>query len=79
MKNPEQMLQTDPIAKEMLARYKVPMPNQNLSDDEIASTSRTSSGPMPICVRRWRSNRRLTSQSLQSSRCRRHRVLQAAA
>ena len=35
MKNPEQMLQTDPQAKEMLARYKVPMPNQNLSDEEI--------------------------------------------
>ena len=35
MKNPEQMLQTDPLAKEMLARYKVPMPNQNLSDEEV--------------------------------------------
>ena len=35
MKNPEKMLQSDPIAKEMLARYKVPMPNQNLSDGEV--------------------------------------------
>ncbi|MBC8119167.1 MAG: c-type cytochrome [Burkholderiaceae bacterium] len=35
MKNPEKMLQSDPIAKEMLARYKVPMPNQNLSESEV--------------------------------------------
>ena len=35
MKNPEKMLQSDPVAKEMLARYKVPMPNQNLSDGEV--------------------------------------------
>ena len=35
MKNPEQMLQTDPLAKEMLANYKIPMPNQNLSDEEV--------------------------------------------
>ena len=35
MKNPEKMLETDPVAKEMLARYKVPMPNQNLSEGEV--------------------------------------------
>ena len=35
MKIPKQMLETDPIAKEMLEKYKVPMPNQNLSDEEI--------------------------------------------
>ena len=35
MKNPEKMLQSDPIAKEMLVRFKVPMPNQNLSEAEV--------------------------------------------
>jgi nitrite reductase (NO-forming) len=35
LKSPEQMLQTDPMAKAMLDRYKVPMPNQGLSDEEI--------------------------------------------
>jgi nitrite reductase (NO-forming) len=35
LKNPEQMLQTDAAAKELLDKYKVPMPNQNLSDEEI--------------------------------------------
>ncbi len=35
MKSPDQMLQTDPDAKAMLDQYKVPMPNQNLSDAEI--------------------------------------------
>lgn len=34
LKSPEQMLQTDPIAKEMLVQWKVPMPTQNLSDEE---------------------------------------------
>jgi nitrite reductase (NO-forming) len=29
------MLQSDPVAKELLARYKIPMPNQNLTDDEV--------------------------------------------
>jgi nitrite reductase (NO-forming) len=29
------MLETDPIAKEMLTKYKIPMPNQNASDQEI--------------------------------------------
>ncbi|MGE5650646.1 MAG: multicopper oxidase domain-containing protein [Bacillota bacterium] len=36
LKSPEQMLQSDLQAKEMLAKWKVPMPNQNLGDQEIA-------------------------------------------
>jgi len=32
---PEQMLATDPDAKALLEKYKVPMPNQNLSEAEI--------------------------------------------
>jgi nitrite reductase (NO-forming) len=35
LKSPEQMLQSDPHAKAMLDKYKVPMPNQGLSDQEI--------------------------------------------
>lgn len=35
LRNPEAMLDSDPHAKAQLARYKVPMPNQNLSEDEI--------------------------------------------
>jgi nitrite reductase (NO-forming) len=35
LKSPEQMLQGDPDVKAMLDKYKVPMPNQNLSDQEI--------------------------------------------
>jgi nitrite reductase (NO-forming) len=35
LKSPEQMFATDPTAKQLLAKYKVPMPNQNLSDAEI--------------------------------------------
>ena len=35
LKNPDRVLQSDATAKELLAKYKVPMPNQNLSDDEI--------------------------------------------
>jgi hypothetical protein len=35
LKSPEQMLQTDATAKALLARYKIPMPNQGLSDAEI--------------------------------------------
>jgi nitrite reductase (NO-forming) len=35
LKSPEQMLQADAAAKEMLGKYKLPMPNQNLSEDEI--------------------------------------------
>ena len=34
MKDPEGMAQSDPIGKEMLAKYKVPMPNQNVSEEE---------------------------------------------
>jgi nitrite reductase (NO-forming) len=36
LKSPEAMLASDPVAKAMLDQYKVPMPNQNLSDAEIA-------------------------------------------
>src|SRR6185437_15832515 len=36
LKSPEQMLQSDADAKSMLDKYKLPMPNQNLSDPEIA-------------------------------------------
>ena len=35
LKSPEQMLQTDAVAKQLLDKYKVPMPNQNASDEEI--------------------------------------------
>jgi len=35
MKDPEGMVKTDTIGKQLLARYKVPMPNQNSSDEEI--------------------------------------------
>ncbi len=35
LKSPEQMLQTDPMAKQMLDKYKLPMPNQNLNEQEI--------------------------------------------
>jgi len=35
LKSPEQMLQSDPHAKAMLDKWKIPMPNQGLSDDEI--------------------------------------------
>jgi nitrite reductase (NO-forming) len=35
LKNPDEMLKADGAAKEMLAKYKVPMPNQNLSEAEI--------------------------------------------
>lgn len=35
LKSPEQMLQTDATAKALLDRWKIPMPNQGLSDDEI--------------------------------------------
>jgi nitrite reductase (NO-forming) len=35
LKNPDEMLKTDAHAKEMLGRYHVPMPNQNLSDEGI--------------------------------------------
>jgi nitrite reductase (NO-forming) len=35
LKSPEQMLQTDADVKTMLDKYKLPMPNQDLSDEEI--------------------------------------------
>ncbi len=35
LKAPEQMLQNDPMAKALLDKWKIPMPNQGLSDDEI--------------------------------------------
>jgi nitrite reductase (NO-forming) len=35
LKSPEQVLSADVDAKMMFDKYKVPMPNQNLSDDEI--------------------------------------------
>jgi nitrite reductase (NO-forming) len=35
LKSPEQMLQSDATAKQLLDKYKVPMPNQNLSDAEV--------------------------------------------
>jgi nitrite reductase (NO-forming) len=36
LKNPDEVLKGDAVAKQMLDKYKVPMPNQNLSDAEIA-------------------------------------------
>ena len=35
LKSPEKMVMTDPIAKEMLKEYYVPMPNQGLSDEQV--------------------------------------------
>ncbi len=35
IKSPDTMVFTDPIAKEMLAEYMVPMPNQGLTDQEV--------------------------------------------
>src|SRR5512140_1845622 len=35
LKSPEQMLQTDPVAKALLDKWKIAMPNQGLSDEEI--------------------------------------------
>ena len=35
LKSPEQMLQSDAAAKEMLGRFRIPMPNQSLSEPEI--------------------------------------------
>jgi nitrite reductase (NO-forming) len=35
LKSPETMLMSDPIAKEMLSVYMVPMPNQGLNDQDI--------------------------------------------
>jgi len=35
MKDPDGMLKSDPTAKELLAKYKLPMPNQNATEQEI--------------------------------------------
>ncbi|HUL96084.1 MAG TPA: multicopper oxidase domain-containing protein [Usitatibacter sp.] len=35
LKNPEPVLKSDPVAQQMLGKYKIPMPNQNLSEPEI--------------------------------------------
>ena len=35
LKSPEQMMQSDATAKALLDKWKIPMPNQGLSDDEI--------------------------------------------
>jgi nitrite reductase (NO-forming) len=35
LKSPEQTLQTDATAKQLLAKFKLPMPNQNLNEQEI--------------------------------------------
>jgi mono/diheme cytochrome c family protein len=35
LKSPETMLMTDPVAKQLLQEYMVPMPNQGLNDEEI--------------------------------------------
>lgn len=37
LKEPEVMLQEDPVAKELLEQWKVPMPNQHLTDEEIGN------------------------------------------
>lgn len=37
MLNPEEMVQKDPIAKELLAEYIAPMANQSLTEDEARS------------------------------------------
>jgi nitrite reductase (NO-forming) len=36
LKNPDAMLKTDAAAKQMLDKYKIPMPNQNLTDAQIS-------------------------------------------
>ncbi|HSN20174.1 MAG TPA: multicopper oxidase domain-containing protein [Usitatibacter sp.] len=35
LENPDQMLKTDPDAKKLLGKYKVPMPNQNMTPEGI--------------------------------------------
>lgn len=35
IKSPDTMVYTDPIAKELLKEYLVPMPNQGLTDEEV--------------------------------------------
>lgn len=36
IKAPDKMVMTDPIAKELLMEYFVPMPNQGLTDEEVS-------------------------------------------
>jgi cytochrome c len=35
LKNPDTMVFTDPIAKQLLQEYLVPMPNMGLTDEDI--------------------------------------------
>ena len=35
IKSPDTMIYTDPIAKELLKEYMVPMPNQGVSDEQV--------------------------------------------
>lgn len=35
IKSPETMIMTDPVAKELLKKYFVPMPNQGLTEEEV--------------------------------------------
>ncbi len=35
IKSPDKMIMTDPIAKDLLKEYYVPMPNQGLTDEEV--------------------------------------------
>lgn len=35
IKSPDKMIMTDPIAKDLLKEYFVPMPNQGLTDEEV--------------------------------------------
>lgn len=37
IKNPDEMLRTDAVAKELLREYLVPMPNQGLTDEEVTA------------------------------------------
>jgi hypothetical protein len=41
MGDPQPMLETDAIAKGMLAKFKIPMPNQNASEKRSTSVWRT--------------------------------------
>ncbi len=35
LRSPEQMLKSDPVAKQLLDKYKLPMPNQNATEEDI--------------------------------------------
>lgn len=37
IKNPDQMLQSDPVAKELLKEFMVPMPNLGLTDQQVTA------------------------------------------